>query len=264
MPTVKKNLSLSPFAIKVDGPLQIILTTTSIEVDEELQNRCIILTVDENRQQTKAIHQLQRERETLQGMLLQEDRSLITSLHQNAQRLIKPIMVVNPYATQLTFLDNRLRTRRDHMKYLTLIRAIALLHQFQRPIKQADHRGKKISYIEVVPKDIEIANNLMNSVLGTTLDELAPQTRRFLELLLQMVQEKCAEMEVDQNDFHFSRKQVREYTGWSDFQVRTHLQRLVDLEYAVIHSGNRGQRLMYELLYKGEGKKKRDVFHGVN
>ncbi|MEX2665155.1 hypothetical protein [Candidatus Uabimicrobium amorphum] len=46
-------------------------------------------------------------------------------------------------------------------------------------------------------------------------------------------------------------------------KVRTHLQRLVDLEYAVIHSGNRGQCLMYELLYKGEGKKKETFFMGL-
>ena len=46
---------------------------------------------------------------------------------------LRPLAVVNPYARQLTFLDDRTRTRRDHEKYLTLIDAIALLHQHQRP-----------------------------------------------------------------------------------------------------------------------------------
>ena len=43
-------------------------------------------------------------------------------VHQDAQRLLKPLLVVNPYARHLTFLDDRTRTRRDHVKYLTLIR----------------------------------------------------------------------------------------------------------------------------------------------
>jgi hypothetical protein len=45
-------------------------------------------------------------------------------------------LVVNPFADRLTFLDDRTRTRRDHEKYLTLIDAITLLHQHQRPIRK--------------------------------------------------------------------------------------------------------------------------------
>ena len=35
----------------------IFLTTTAIQVDEELFNRCLVLTVNEDREQTRAIHQ---------------------------------------------------------------------------------------------------------------------------------------------------------------------------------------------------------------
>ena len=164
---------------KVKGPVQIILTTTAIIIDEELQNRCLVLTVNEGRIQTQAIHKLQRARETLKGMLREHERERIIKLHQNAQRLLKPIMVVNPYAENLTFLDSRLRSRRDQIKYLTLIRSIALLHQYQRPIKKTQFQGEEISYIEVTLEDIDTANRLISEVLGTSLDELAPQTRRF-------------------------------------------------------------------------------------
>ena len=47
----------------------IFLTTTSITIDEELLNRCLVLTVDEDREQTRAIHQLQRQQQTLEGLL---------------------------------------------------------------------------------------------------------------------------------------------------------------------------------------------------
>ena len=103
------------------------LTTTAIDLDEELLNRCLVLTVDEDRAQTQAIHKKQREAQTLEGLLAKRERDEILRVHQNAQRLLKPLFVANPYARELTFLDSQTRTRRDHMKYLTLIRSIALL-----------------------------------------------------------------------------------------------------------------------------------------
>nr|CAC9163488.1 Uncharacterised protein [Escherichia coli] len=81
-------------------------------------------------------------------------KSYITQLHQNAQRLLRPLNVVNLFASQLTFMSDKTRTRRDHMKYLTLIRAIALLHQYQREIKRVEHRGQVVEYIEVAREDI--------------------------------------------------------------------------------------------------------------
>ncbi|HEV2680450.1 MAG TPA: toprim domain-containing protein, partial [Rhodanobacter sp.] len=134
---------------RVEGPVMIFLTTTAIEIDEELLNRCLVLTVDEGREQTQAIHRRQRTRRTLDGLLAREERTAVCTRQQNAQRLLRPLAVVNPYADQLTFMDDRTRTRRDHEKYLTLIDTIALLHQYQRPIRHTVHRGREIEYIEV-------------------------------------------------------------------------------------------------------------------
>ena len=161
----------------VEGPVMLMLTTTAIDLDEELLNRCIVLSVDEGREQTEAIHESQRQRRTLAGLLARVDRDAIRSLHQNAERLIQPLAVVNPYAKHLTFVADRTRTRRDHDKYLTLIDAIALLHQHQRPIKSIE-RDDLIRYIEVTLDDIAAANRLAHEVLGRTLDELPPQTRQ--------------------------------------------------------------------------------------
>src|SRR5690606_3067134 len=131
--------------------------------------------------QTRAVHRIQRERQTLQGLLTRRDVSAVIKRHQNAQRLLKPLLVANPFAPDLTFRDDRTRMRRDHGKYLTLIRAIALLHQHQREIKTVVHRGQPVEYIEVTRDDIREANRLAHEVLGRTLDELSPQTRRVLE-----------------------------------------------------------------------------------
>ena len=74
----------------------IFLTTTAIDVDEELLNRCLVLTVNEDREQTRAIHRIQREAQTLEGLLRKAARTDIFKLHRNAQRLLKSIEVVNP------------------------------------------------------------------------------------------------------------------------------------------------------------------------
>jgi DNA primase len=239
---------------RVQGPVMLLLTTTAPELDEELRNRCLVLTVDEDRAQTRAIHRQQRERQTLAGLLAERDRARVRKLHQDAQRLLRPLLVVNPYARALTFRDDRTRTRRDHLKYLTLIRALALLHQHQRPLKSVVHHGEHVEYVEVTLEDIAVANRLAHEVLGRSLDELAPQTRRLLGLLDTMVREACERQALARATYRFTRRDVRSFTGWSDFQVRTHLDRLISLEYVLVHRGSRGQGFVYELLYDGQGQ----------
>jgi hypothetical protein len=234
----------------VEGPVMIMLTTTAIDIDEELLNRCIVLTVDESREQTRAIHVLQRERETLAGMLLKLDRDATLRLHRNAQRLLRPLRVVNPFAQRLTFLDDRTRTRRDHMKYLTLIRTLALLHQHQRPVKNANG----VQYLEATFEDIATANRLASEVLGRSLDELPPQTRRLLLLLDEFVRAECERRKIARADFRFSRRDVRERIRWSDTALKVHLHRLEEMEYLLVHRAKRGQGFVYEMLYGGEGQ----------
>ena len=234
---------------RVEGPVMILLTTTAIEIDDELLNRCIVLTVDEDREQTRAIHRMQRKAQTIEGLLARRDREYVQKLHQNAQRLLRPILVANPYAEQLTFLDEKTRTRRDHMKYLTLIRTIALLHQHQRPRKRLSHHGKELEYIEVEPSDITLANNLAHEVLGRSLDELPPQTRRLLEHIDDMVTTASECLQMTRSDYRFTRREVREYTGWGHTQLKVHLKRLEEMEYLLAHQGGRGLQFVYELLY---------------
>jgi hypothetical protein len=237
---------------RVEGPVMIFLTTTAIEIDEELMNRCIVLSVDEDREQTQAIHRIQRERQTLEGLLAREEKRAILTVHRNAQRLLRPLLVANPYARQLTFLDDRTRTRRDHMKYLTLIRTIALLHQYQRPQKTVQHRGQSLTYIEVTVDDIAVANHLAHQVLGRSVDELPPQTRRLLALVDGWVRGECQRRALERKDFRFSRREVRAATGWGATQTRIHLDRLVELEYVAVHRGGNGTGFVYELAYDGK------------
>ncbi|WP_420997902.1 CHC2 zinc finger domain-containing protein [Cupriavidus sp. 30B13] len=238
---------------RVQGPVMLMLTTTAIDVDEELLNRCLVLTVNESREQTRAIHARQRHRQTLDGLLAETNRSALIELHRNAQRLLKPVHVVNPYAQQLSFGDHQTRTRRDHTKYLSLIRAIALLHQHQRAFKHVEHRGQTLAYIEVTRQDIALANEVAHEVLGRTLDELPPQTRKLLTLLREWVSERCRALGIALADFRFTRRELREAVHWGDTQLKVHLARLVEMEFLAVH--RRGLSHTYELVYDGDGER---------
>ncbi|WP_244167473.1 CHC2 zinc finger domain-containing protein [Pectobacterium atrosepticum] len=245
------NLVTKQYTVK--GPVMLMLTTTAIDVDEELLNRCLVLSVNESREQTEAIHALQRHKQTLEGLLMENEKGYLTELHQNAQRLLKPLKVVNPFASQLTFLSDKTRTRRDHMKYLTLIQSITLLHQYQREIKQVEHRGAVIEYIEVARSDIVLANRLAHEILGRTLDEMPPQTRKLLLLIQGMVNQLAHTQNRKPGEVRFTRRDIRNATQWSDNQLKVHCLRLVEMEYLLIHGGSRGHLLQYELLWDGNG-----------
>jgi DNA primase len=237
----------------VSGPVALFLTTTALDVDEELLNRCMVLSVDEERDQTRAIQQHQRQGQTLEGLLADRDRARVRRVHHNAQRLLQPVLVVNPYAHRLSFADERTRTRRDHMKYLSLIRSVALLFQHQREHKVIEHEGETLTYIEVTPEDITLANRLAHEVLGRSLDDLPTQTRRLLVSLREMVARRADAGGTGSADVHFSRREVLRWSGWGATQLAVHLDRLIKEEYVLIHQGGRGKTFVYELLWDGSG-----------
>ncbi|RAT17959.1 hypothetical protein AU488_17405 [Lonsdalea populi] len=115
-------------------------------------------------------------------------------------------------------------------------------------MKQVEHRGQVIEYIEVERSDIVLANNLAHEILGRTLDEMPPQTRK----LLMLIQGWVADSGQPKAEYHFTRKQLRDAVQWGDTQLKIHLARLVELEYLLLHK--RGLTFCYELLFDGDAQ----------
>ena len=232
----------------VQGPVAVLLTTTSATLDEETASRFLTVSIDESTAMTERIFERQREADTLSGYLRQLDHQALIRQHQSAQRLLEPVAVLNPYAPQLQFPAHSLRARRDHKKYLMLIKAIAFLHQQQRPVKEHLHGDQVLRYIEVAREDIRAANAIAQSVLAQSASELSAPARALLGYIHGHVKEHCAVEKLDPHGYTFNRKVVREGIGWSDWQIRTHIRELEQLEYLKARCGAWGKEYQYELV----------------
>jgi len=233
----------------VEGPVMVFITTTAVEIDGETASRFLFISLDESEEMTGRILAKQREKHTIQGLMAKLDSEKIIKKHNAVNRLLQPLYVINPYSNLLTFTSKSLRARRDHMKYLNLILAITYMFQYQRETKKMKHNGKDIEYITVKIADIEKANTIASEVIGRCIDELSPPSKRLLLLIQEMVKKICKEKSISPKDCRFSRRDVRLYTGWSDFQVKTHIKELEELEYLYSLAGKKGKEYVYELIY---------------
>ena len=238
----------------VKGPVSVMLTTTAAELDQETASRFISLSIDESAEMTRAIHAKQRQARTLAGLVQRTKSDTVINKHHTAQRLLKSVAVVNNFDQYLSYPSGNLITRRDHDKYLGLMEAIAYLHQYQRKTKTVNVDGQAVEYIEVTLEDIDTANALANEVLGRSLDELPKPSRTLLEAVYKMVKEISEKRNTSIDDFFFNRRMIREYIGWTDWQIKTHIKLLEELEYLHVRMGAQGKQYSYALNYNGQGE----------
>jgi hypothetical protein len=228
------------------------LTTTREQPDPELHSRCLTVRVNESPTQTAAIQALQRAEYSAGISQLAAERQTVRQVHANAQRLLETYRVVIPQAESLTFRQDQIRMRRDHAKYLTLIAASALLHQYQRELV-TDAAGEQ--QLVATDRDVALAGWLMAETMGQSLEALLPQTRQLLTKIEQYVAERVVAAEqrgerLPRSRVRFKQRELRESLGWGDFQLREHLARLVELEFVLVYRTGRGNERHYELLYE--------------
>ena len=260
--TVKNPLSgkLETQVNTVHGPTAVFQTTTRPKLDAETRSRFIVTSIDESLEQTRAILQAQRQGHTLEGLRRKRQREALVQRHHAFQRLLQPMAVVNPFEPLLSYTEDRLLVRRDHPKYLNLILAVTFLHQLQRPVKRDEGLG---DYIETTLDDIAIANELATALFGQSLDELSRPGRELLRLIFDYAESQAARQKTDVAKITFSRRELREAFKWSEYQLRTYLDELAELEYVWPLSGRQGQPFQYGLLYRGEGDEGERVLPGL-
>lgn len=246
---------LSTEHYEVFGPVVIVITTTSAEAfDEETRSRFVQLSMNESAEQTRFVLERQRHQYSLPGVLEKAESEEIKKLHHHAQRMLRPLAVVNPFVEYLTYPSERLIHRREQRKYLSLINSIALLHQYQREIKTAKRGEIEIEYVEVELSDIALANELAEEILGKAMDELAPPVRGMFEAIREACRSRADELKIKACDVQLTRREIRETTGWSDWQVRMYCQKLVEMEYLWAIQAVNGKPSVYQLASDAESE----------
>jgi len=224
---------------EVEGPIAYLETTTSTQINYENATRCFELHLDESEDQTRRIHQRQRQMR-MEGTVEGPSVEAIKRRHHNAQRLLEPVRVYLPYASLLSFPVRWLRTRRDHERFLSLIDSIAFLHQYQREGGVVERDGRPVRFIRGSLADYRLAYQLARDVLWSTLHELTHDGRELLEAVRDM-------MGGDVKGY-FTRRDARKHTDWQDYRLREALNELVEMEYVVVGSGSQGRTYQYRLL----------------
>lgn len=234
--------------IVVEGPVAYLETTTDAKINHENATRCFEITLDESQEQTERIQAAQRAHRmptTHNRLRLAE---AIRNKHHQAQRLLEPVLIFVPYADQLIFPSKKLRNRRDHERFLSLIDASAFLHQHQRERGQTDDGD---AFVLANLDDYRLAYRLAQQVLQVTLHELSRGAQDVWHRIRDWVN---AEAGGSARDFLFTRRDLRQLTGGEDHQLRTALQELVDMEYLEVATGATGRAFKYRLLVTSEAE----------
>ena len=233
----------------VQGPSGFLMSTAGTQMDEETKSRFLTVGMDESEALTARILARQREDLTIEGYFRKKKRDVIINKHQAAQRMLKEIVVIDPLPTAYPFGSVALWARRDQPKVLSLLRAIALLFQYQREVKTGidEETGEVIEYIEAGGSDWKQAEPLIAYLMESAQSELPVQSRDLYAKIKVMAKDRLLGLAVSSGEISFTHRDLCELAGWSLWQVKTYLRPLVEHEYIWVRQGKKGQEYRYEL-----------------
>jgi hypothetical protein len=235
--TVKTNTGQTKTeTLRVEGPVSVSGCTTRESVYEDNANRSFLLYLDESKEQDERVMQYQRAQSA--GMINAQAEYGAKTLLKNAQRILQPVTVKNPYAQLLKLPEGVFKPRRTNAHYLQFIEAVTFYLQMQRE-QYADEESGEV-YIKTTPEDIAIANELMKDVLLRKSDELSGACRQFFEGL---------KAHLKQNNIkQFTNKEIR-----SAMRINHNTQKMFMVSLQ-----------QYGYIKKTEGDKKKGFYYEVN
>jgi len=235
------------------------LTGQSLFYRDENALKNKVLTIDESPEQTGSILQTQFTKNTHEWYSMTCDESSIQRLHHNIQRLLKPLTITFSRDLKLVWPYSRLQMRREQKKFISLVKANTLLHQYLRKTGSLQRQdGTKVDFVQATQKDIDLALELGREVFARNVNDVSPTARKLLTEIVALVKEKYDGMraldpkrELFMYEVPFTRKGLREETDWSETQVRRNIDQLVEQGYVGRISGRQGSTFRYLLLDDG-------------
>lgn len=221
--------------VKTPAIVSAVMSGTNHRINPENASRCFVVNADESEEQTKRIHAAQREKHSLERIFTKSTVvPLIIRKHHAAQRLLKKMVIVNPFERHLSFPTTLMRTRRDNDRFIDLIVANCHERQYQKEVQRVDG----MEYIECDLEDYRIAYNVMvNGVLSSTMLEIPRGALDLYESMRELSRTIAKKRQLAFHEATFTQRDVREHTGQSQTWIRTHLRVLVEYEYVVVSRG---------------------------
>ena len=195
--------------VRQKGPIAYVESTTAPELFEEDANRCLVLHSDERPEQTRKI--LLADAKQLTGEMRSERRDEVREEFKCLHRCLAPLQVMIPFANQLVelFPKEPLEVRRSFSHLTSMIKSIALLHQYQRPLDE-------VGRILAQPEDYFLARLLLDEVFGQSLGRKpAEALKRFVARVRTLTGEHTA-------------KELAQSMNMSERTVREHLAELLE------------------------------------
>jgi DNA primase catalytic core len=206
-----------------------VMSSTDYGMNPENLSRCFLINTDESSEQTKRIHQKQREKYSIERHKAKGERiPAIIRTHQAAQRLLKKRLIVNPLSKRLDFPAALIRSRRDHERFMDLIAAVCFLRQYQKEEKQTE---EGLVYIECDREDYAIASRIMKSILPLTLTNFPKSALTLYETFRRLIGEKAKAEGLESLEVSLTQREVRELGGLSQMIVKRGLKVLCEYEY---------------------------------
>jgi DNA-binding MarR family transcriptional regulator len=234
--------------LTVEGPICVSGATTQGYIYEDNANRSFLLHIDESSNHLNQVMEYQRKIQA--GIVNETEQQAAKLLLKNAQRLLRKVKVINPYATDLRIPDCVFKKLRTNMHYLKLIEIITFYNQYQRKWKKIGAVGGNPAlaggqseeyYIETAIEDIELANWLVKDNLLRKSDELNEDTRHFFESLKELAAQKTKEAQ------SFYAKEIRQHFRMNPMKVNRYLHQLESRGYINRTGGNRKTGYEYEV-----------------
>lgn len=154
--------------------------TTKARMSNENQTRAFDLYLNETGEQTRRILQAQA-KVGLWKELSNEELEKEARIWQALYTCVDPLPVSIPYAKYLAdvFPIDKVRVRRDFPRFISLIKASALLYQYQRERKEI--KGKTCIVANI--QDYAVAYEIGKEVLRQSLQELSPREEEILGVI---------------------------------------------------------------------------------
>ncbi len=235
--------------IRVDIPL---LSSGVRDIfDEETLSRFVLTYNDLTTKHVERILKSQSFKYSLDGEKALKQRDRVVKKHRDMQKVLDPaITVVNPFAEKIMVNPSLHIVTRKQEQYLRLIYTIAFLRQHSREKRNAEDRfGNAFTYIEAAREDVATANEIAAYVFQFARGDLTKRLYDAYQAIEGYARRQVKEKRIGLYEYKFSRREIREHTGWEQTTAKRLFDELEALEYIRKTRGDKqGMQYLYRLV----------------